>query len=117
MNGKNTPTYDPADVIIARTLKGWVSYPQIPRWARARLLSSASQSAVKVSSMFVLRMVFKWVLLRGIEMLSLLINDNQMTFVPSSESYSLNPPHLSPCAVQSRVRDTFLLEAGMLGAI
>jgi hypothetical protein len=117
MDRHNSPTYDPADVIITRVLKGWVSYPEAPGWARSQLLSNASRSAVKVSSMFLIRMVFKWVLLRGLEMLFLLINDNQMTFVPSSENYCLNPPHLSPCVIQSRVRDTFLLEAGMVGAI
>jgi hypothetical protein len=117
MDSHSSPTYDPADVIIARVLKDWVNCPEVPDWARSQLLSNASQSAVKVSSKFVMRMIFKWVLLRGLEMLSLLVNDNQLTFIPSSESYCLNPPHLSPCVIQSRVRDTFLLEAGLVGAI
>lgn len=117
MNRNSIPTYDPADIIIARTLKNWANYPELPLWVRSQLFMNASQSAVKVSTKFVLRMVFKWVLLRGLELITLLITDKPLTFVPSSDNYCLNPPYLSPCVVQSRVRDTFLLEAGMLGAI
>lgn len=117
MNSDRTPTYDPADGYIANALKNWVNSNQVPSWSRSQLLASANQPIVKQSSLFVLRMVSKWVLLRGIELVSALITDNQLTFIPSSDNYCINPPHLSTCAIQSRVRDTFLLEAGMIGTI
>jgi hypothetical protein len=117
MNSFSRPTYDPADVIIGRTLKDWVNHTQIPEWVRSELLASTSQSTVKVSSKFILRMVFKWVLLRGIELGAFLLADEPLVFLPSRDNYYFNPPHFKPCVVQTRVRDTFILEAGMLGAI
>jgi hypothetical protein len=117
MKSYSRPTYDPADVIIGRTLKEWVKYPQLPDWVRSELLSNASQSTVKVSSKFILRMVFKWVLLRGIELSAFLLAEEPLVFMPARENYYFNPPHVKPCVVQSRVRDMFILEAGMIGAI
>ena len=117
MDRFSPPTYDPADVIIARVLKDWVRYPKIPELARSHLLANATQSVVKVSTLFLLRMVFKWVLLRGLELITFLVADESMVFVPSRDNYVFNPPHFKPCVVHSRVKDTFLLEAGMLGAI
>jgi len=117
MNSNSTPTYDPADVFIARALKAWVKYPELPGWTRSQLLASASQSTVKVSSKFMMRMLFKWVLLRGIELLSFLVAEEPLVFLPSRDNYYYNPPHFKPCVVQSRVRDMFLLEVGMLGAV
>ena len=117
MNGNNTPTYDPADFIIAHTLKKWARYPAIPGWVRSELLVNAPKSPVKASSRFVVNMIFKWVLLRGVELLSFLLTEDPLVFLPSRDNYYYKPPHLKPCVVQTRVRDTFLLEAGMLGAI
>ena len=117
MNGDYRPTYDPADVIIAHALKDWARYPVIPGWVRLQLLTNATHSPVKASSKFVVNMIFKWVLLRGLELLSILFSEDPLVFLPSRDNYYYNPPYLKPCVVQSRVRDTFLLEAGMLGAI
>jgi hypothetical protein len=115
MNGNSIPSYDPADIVIGRALKDWVRYPAFPRWVRAQLLLNASQSAVKASSKFVIRMIAKLVLYRGLELARFLLAEESLVFVPSRDNYYFNPPHYKPCAVQTRVRDTFLLEAGMLG--
>ncbi len=117
MNSNAIPTFDPADVLIAHELKDWVRRTELPGWVRAQLLLSASQSVVKVTLKFVLRMIFKWVLLRGVEITSFLLSEDPLVFLPSRDNYYYNPPYLKPCTVQSRVRDTFWLEAGMLGAI
>jgi hypothetical protein len=117
MNGKNTPTYDPADAIIAHALKDWVRHTELPGWVRAQMLLDAPQSPVKVSTKFVMHMIFRWVLLRGFELSSFLFNEDQLVLLPSRDNYYFNPPHFKPCAVQARVRDTFLLEAGLLVAV
>ncbi len=113
----DTSAYDPADIIITLYLKDWVNDQDIPWWSRAQLLKNTLHTSVKLTRVMVLRMTLKWVLSRGLELISLLTADEQMIFLPSRDSYCWNPPHLSPCMVQSRVRDTFLLSAGMLGAI
>jgi len=113
----DTPTYDPADIIIMRYLKDWVNDQDLPWWVRSQLLMNTSHALVKLTRAMALRVALKWVLSRGSELISLLIADESVIFLPSRDSYCWNPPHLSPCMVQSRVRDTFLLGAGMLGAI
>ena len=113
----DTPTYDPADMIITLYLKDWVNDQDIPWWGRSQLLKSIVQTSVKLTRVMVLRMTLKWVFSLGLDLISLLIADEPLTFSPSKDSYCWNPPHLSPCMVQSRVRDTFLLEVGILGAI
>ena len=117
MNNNYTPIYDPADTIISHELKQWVKHHDFPEWARSQLILKASQSSVKVSSVFMMRMIVKWVLLRGFEIVLSLVDDTQMTFIPSSDNSCLNPPHLSACQIHTKVKDTFLLEAGMLAAI
>jgi hypothetical protein len=117
MNSDRTPTYDPADGYIANALKNWVNVQQVPAWSRSQLLASASQPIVKQSSLFVLRMVIKWVLLRGIELISFLVSEDPLVFLPSRDHYYYNPPHFKHCVVHTRVQDMFLLEAGMLGAV
>jgi len=113
----DTPTYDPADIIITRYLKDWINDQDLPWWVRSQLLMNTAHAFVKLTRAMALRMALKWVFSSGIELISLLIADEPVIFLPSRESYCWNPPHLSPCMVQSRVRDTFLLEAGMLSAI
>jgi hypothetical protein len=117
INNRNIPTYDPADLIITRHLKDWINDQDIPWWTRSQILMSTPPTSVKLTKTMVLSVVLHWVLSRGLELISLLIADKPMIFLPSRDSYYWNPPHLSPCMVQSRVRDTFLLESGMLGVI
>jgi hypothetical protein len=112
-----SPDFDPADFIIARELKDWTKNTQVPSWLRAELLNNAASSVVKVSTMFIVRMISKWILLRGIELVSVFFSEDPLVFLPSRDNYCYNPPYLKPCVVHTKVRDTFLLEAGMLGAI
>jgi hypothetical protein len=111
------PSFDPADILIARSLKDWIEEEDIPVWVRAQVLGNATQPSITSSWAFVLRMTLKWVLSSGLGLISLLISDEPLIFGPSSDNYCLNPPHLSPCIVHARVRDTFLLEAGLYGVI
>ena len=117
MNSEKSLSYDPADIIIARQLKDWVHRQELPWWARSQLLNKASLVPEFLPRASVFRVALYWVLSSGLEMVSLLISDGPLIFSPSRDSYCWNPPHLSPCAVQARVRDTFLLGAGMLAAI
>ncbi len=117
INNRNIPTYDPADLIITRHLKDWINDQDIPWWTRSQILMSTSPTSVKLTKTMLLSVVLQWVLSRGLELISLLIADKPMVFLPSRDSYCWNPPHLSPCMVQSRVSDMFLLESGMLGVI
>ena len=117
INNRNIPTYDPADLIITRYLKDWISDQDLPWWARSQLLISTSATSVKLTRTMALSVVLQWVLSRVLELISFLIADEPVIFLPSRDSYCWNPPHLSPCMVQSRVRDTFLLESGILGVI
>lgn len=117
MKNDNNPTYDPADIIITRYLKDWVNDQGLPWWVRSQLLMNTSHALVKLTRVMALRMGLKWVLSRGLELIYLLIADEPVTFLPSRDSYCWNPPHLSPCMVQSRVMDTFLLGAGMFGIL
>ena len=116
-NNRNIPTYDPADIIITRYLKDWINDQDLPLWARSQILMSTSPTSVKLTKTMVLSVVLHWVLSRGLELISFLIADKPMIFLPSRDSYCWNPPHLSPCMVQSRVSDMFLLESGMLSVI
>ena len=110
----DTPMYDPADILISRHLKDWVNYQDIPRWSRSQLLKNSLHPSVKLTRVMVLCMTLKWVLSRGLELISFLNADEPVIFLHSRDSYYWNPPQLSPCIVQSWVKDTFLLEAGML---
>jgi len=116
-NSRNIPTYDPADIIITRYLKDWIKDQDLPWWTRSQILMSTSPTSVKLTKTMVLSVVLQWVLSRGLELISLIIADKPMIFLPSRDRYCSNPPHLSHCMVQSRVSDTFLLESGMLGVI
>lgn len=113
----STPTYDSDDIIIARTLKGWINHQELPRWVRSQLLMNALQTSVHSTWALIFRGTLNWVVSSGLGMIALLITDQALVFLPSRDSYCTNPPHLSPCVVHSRVRDTFLLGAGFFGAI
>lgn len=117
MKNPDTSMYDPADVIITRYLKDWINDQDLPWWVRSQLLMNTARTSVRLTGAIVLRVALKWALLRGLGLISFLIAEEPVIFMPSRESYCWNPPHLSPCMVQSRVRDTFLLGAGMLGVI
>ena len=117
MDNERMPSFDPADVIIARVLKDWVNHPKLPWWTRSQLLNKAALIALQLPKASFWRVALYWVLSSWLDLVTLLTSDGSLIFVPSRDSYCWNPPHLSPCAVQTRVRDTFLLGAGMLGSI
>jgi hypothetical protein len=112
-----SPSFDPADVLITHCLKDWIEGEDIPWWIRTRVLEKANQPSITSNWAFVLRMTLKWVVSSGLGLISLLISDETQIFVPSSDFYCFRPPHTSPCIVHARVRDTFLLESGLYGAI
>ncbi len=113
----DTPAYDSADIVITQYLKDWINHQDLPLWVRPQLLKNISQTSVKLTSVILLRVALRWVVSRGSEFISFLVADESVIFVPSRDSYCWNPPHLSPCIVQSKVRDTFLLGVGMVGVI
>lgn len=117
MNSERMPSYDSADVIIARVLKDCVNHTELPWSTRSQLLNKASLISLKLPEASFWRVALYWVLSSWYDLVALLISDGSLIFLPSRDSYCWNPPHLSPCAVQTRVRDTFILGAGMLGSI
>jgi hypothetical protein len=110
-------SFDPADILITRYLKHWIDEEDIPSRVRAQVLESATQPSITSNWIFILRMTLKWVLSSGLGLISILISNESLIFIPSSDNYCLNPPHMSPCIIHTRVRDTFLLEAGLYGVI
>jgi hypothetical protein len=116
MNKDSSTNYDSGDIIIARVLKEWIYTQELPGWVRSQVLIKASLSSGQSPNDLDLRVALQWLLSSVRILLSLLTSDESLIFTPSRDSYCWNPPHLSPCVVQTRVRDTFLLRAGILGA-